>query len=87
MLVCEALILVNDGISMSQQIRINRCDRKAQVREIRQLCFGCGGRHSLHPATNAAAVDNTSMFLTNSFPATRNSFSLFLETHVTETPL
>ena len=42
---------------MSQQIRINRCDRKARVREIRLLCFGSGSRHSLRPATNAAAVD------------------------------
>jgi len=27
------------------------------VREIRQLCFGSGSRHSLRPATNAATVD------------------------------
>jgi hypothetical protein len=79
--VYEALILVNDGINMSQQIWINRCDRKARVREIRQLCFGCGSCHSLCPANQRCCCCRTSMFLTNSFPATRNSFTVCCSKH------
>ena len=60
LLSCDAMIIVNIGISTLQHFRTNSCDRMAWARQIMELWFSCcRSHHSFYREINRASVDRS----------------------------